>query len=262
MNIKMEDRIHRTAIIDESVRLHESVEVGPYSIIRGNVSIGANTVVKERVTIEGNTTLGKNNIVFAGAIIGSETQDKKFDGGSTFVRIGNGNVIREYVTINPGTENGSETVIGNNNLFMAYSHIAHDCRIHDNVTLANVATLAGHVEVESRAIIGGLSAVHQFVRIGRSVIVGGCSKVVQDVPPFMMADGHPVKAYGINSVGLSRLGVSSEEKSALKKAFKILFRSGLTAKNAIAQIQSLQGSYESIAALTLFLKNSKRGICS
>jgi UDP-N-acetylglucosamine acyltransferase len=253
--------IHPTAIIEKGAELDSGVQIGPFSIIKGNVKIGANTCIGERVTIEGWTTLGKDNHVYAGAVIGSRTQDKKYKGQKSFLRIGDGNNIREYVTINPGTGEGTETVIGDNNLLMAYSHVAHDCVLHNNITIANVGTLAGHVIVEDRAIIGGLSAVHQFVRIGSLAIIGGCSKVVQDIPPFMMLDGHPVRAFGINSVGLDRAGYSKEDKVLLKRAFKIIFKSSLSLKSSISKIEKDLEQTDAIKTLLDFLKKSERGIC-
>lgn len=181
--------IHPTAIVHPDAKLGAGVEVGPYSIIEGTVQIGDGTKIDSHVVIKGHTTIGRENEIFTGAVIGSLTQDKKYKGGVTYLKIGDRNKIREYVTINPGTGEGTETVIGNDNLIMAYAHIAHDCILGNHITLANNGTLAGHVIVEDRAIIGGLSAVHQFVRIGYLCIVGGCSKVVQDIPPFMMVDG-------------------------------------------------------------------------
>lgn len=254
-------KIHPTAIVHPAAELGEGVEIGPWALIEGTVKIGDRTKVGPRVTIEGHTSLGADNEIFTGAVIGSRTQDKKFTGGKTYLRIGNRNSIREYVTINPGTLDGTETVIGDDNLLMAYAHVAHDCVIHNGATLANNGTLAGHVIVEDKAIIGGLSAVHQFVRIGKLSITGGCSKVVQDIPPFMMVDGHPAKAFGINTVGLDRAGFTSGEKSALKKAFKIVFRSGLILKNIGKTIKEEIPSSPSIQTLVDFLEKSERGIC-
>lgn len=253
-------RVHPTAIVHPDAELGEGVEVGPYSIVEGTVKIGDRTRIGARATLEGHTTLGEECEVFSGAILGSITQDKKYEGGTSYLRIGNRNSIREYVTINPGTKEGTETVIGDDNLIMAYAHVAHDCVIANHTVLANAATLAGHVSVEDRAIIGGLSAVHQFVRIGTLSIIGGCSKVVQGVPPFMMADGHPAKVYGINSVGLDRAEVPKEEKALVKKAFKILFRSGLSVRNAVAKIQEELPLTSSIQTLLRFLEGSERGI--
>ena len=254
-------KIHPTAIVHPDAILGDGVEIGPWAIIAGTVKIGARTKVGPRVTIEGHTTIGEDNEIFTGAVVGSLTQDKKADGGVSYLKIGDRNTIREYATLNPGTLNGTETVVGNDNLLMAYAHVAHDCIIQNGVTLANNATLAGHVIVEDQAIIGGLSAVHQFVRIGKLSITGGCSKVVQDIPPFMMVDGHPAHAFGINAVGLDRAGFSKEEKSAIKKAFKIIFKSGLILKNVIKQIQQDIPLSPSIQTILAFLETSERGIC-
>lgn len=253
--------IHPSAIVEAGAELDSGVEIGPFSIIKKNVKIGANTCVGERVSIEGWTTIGENNRFFAGAVIGSMTQDKKFKGEKSFLRIGDGNNIREYVTINPGTGEGTETVIGNNNLLMAYSHVAHDCVLHNNITIANVGTLAGHVIVEDKVIVGGLSAVHQFVRIGTLAIIGGCSKVVQDIPPFMMLDGHPARAFGINSVGLDRAEYTKEDKALLKRAFKIIFKSSLSLKSSIKRIEEEIDQTPVVMTLLDFLKQSERGIC-
>ena len=253
--------IHPTAIVHPDAELGEGVEVGPFSIIEGAVKIGDRTKVGARVTIEGNTTIGKDNEFFTGAVIGSVTQDKKFDGGTSFLKIGDGNKFREYVTINPGTKDGTQTLIGNYNLLMAYSHVAHDCVIGNHTVLANQGTLAGHVIVEDRAIIGGLSAVHQFARIGTLAIIGGCSKVVQDVPPYMMVDGHPARAYGINSVGMDRAEIPKEEKTSMKKAYRIVFKSKQTLKKALQQLETELPPSPCLETLLQFLKSSERGIC-
>jgi len=253
--------IHPTAIVHPDAELGEGVKVGPFSIIAATVKIGERTIVGARVTIEGHTSLGMDNEIFTGAVIGSITQDKKYDGGTSYLTIGNGNKIREYVTINPGTKDGTSTVIGDDNLLMAYSHVAHDCSIGNQTVLANQGTLAGHVIVEDGAIVGGLSAVHQFVRIGKLSIIGGCSKVVQDVPPFMMVDGHPARAYGINSVGMDRGGYGADEKTLMKKAFRIIFKSGLTLKNGMGKLEEELPSTPTRDILLSFLKASERGIC-
>lgn len=253
--------IHPTALVHPDAELDSGVEVGPYAIIEGNVRLGAGTKVGPRVTLEGYTTLGERCEIFTGAVIGSPTQDKKFKGGKSFLVIGNNNKIREYVTINPGTEEGTETRIGHDNLIMAYAHIAHDCVVGNQAILANNATLGGHVLVEDRAVIGGLSAVHQFVRIGSLAIVGGCSKVVQDIPPYVMVDGHPAKAYGLNTVGLERANFPAEERALLKKAYKIIFRSGLSLKTAIRRLEEELPPTPAILAVLEFLKKSERGIC-
>lgn len=255
-------KIHPTAIVHANAEIGEGVEIGPYTCIEGTVKIGSGTMIAERVSIEGHTTLGAENEIFAGAIIGSRTQDKKYKGGISYLRIGDRNKIREYVTINPGTKEGTETVIGDDNLIMAYCHIAHDCIVKNHTVLANAATLAGYVIIEDRAIIGGMSAVHQFVCIGKLALIGGCSKVVQDVPPFMIADGHPARVYGLNTVGLDRAGFSKEEKALIRKAFKIVFKSGMTVKKAVQLLQADTsfGGSSSIQTLVEFLNRSDRGI--
>lgn len=253
--------IHPTAIVHPDAELEPGVEIGPYSIIEGTVRIGVGTKIGARVTVEGYTTIGANCEIFTGAVIGSMTQDKKYTGGKSYLVIGDNNKIREYVTLNPGTLEGTETRIGNDNLIMAYAHVAHDCIVGNQTTLANNATLGGHVLVEDKAIVGGLSAVHQFVRVGSLAIVGGCSKVVQDIPPYILVDGHPAKAYGLNSVGLERAHFPSEERRVLKSAFKVIFRSGLSMKNAIRKLEEEFPKTSAIMALLEFLKKSERGIC-
>lgn len=253
--------IHPTAIVDPQAELDTGVEIGPFVVIEGPAKIGRGTKIGPRVTIEGNTSIGENCQIFTGAVLGSITQDKKFKGGKTYLNIGDNNNIREYVTINPGTEDGTETRIGNGNLIMAYAHVAHDCVVKNDVTLANNATLAGHVIVDDKAIIGGLSAVHQFTRIGSLSIIGGCSKVVQDIPPYIMVDGHPARAYGLNSVGLERADFPAAEKALLKKAFKIVFRSGLSLKSAISRLEQDLSLTPAIESFLDFLKKSDRGIC-
>ena len=253
--------IHPTAIVDPKAELGSGVTVGPYSIIEANAVIGDGTRIGARVTIEGYTTLGEDNEIFSGAIIGSITQDKKYKGGITYLKIGDRNKIREYVTINPGTEDETETVIGNDNLIMAYAHIAHNCMIGNDVIIANAGTLAGHVVVEDRAVIGGLCGVHQFVRIGHLAILGGSSKAVQDIPPYVLVDGHPAKAFGLNVVGMERAGVPQDERLILKRAFKVLFRSKLSIKSAILKLRQDFPPLAAIERLITFLEKSDRGIC-
>ncbi len=254
-------QIHPTAIVHPGAKLAPGVQVGPFSIIDENVSIGEGTCIGARVSIEGYTTLGKNNSIFTGAVVGSVTQDKKYHGGKTYLKIGDNNKIREYVTINPATKDGESTLIGDGNLIMAYSHIAHDCIVKNNAVFANGATLAGHVEVDDGAIIGGLSGVHQFIRIGKLAIVGGCSKVTQDIPPFIMVDGHPATAFGVNKVGLERSGFTQEERNYARRAFKILFLQHRTLQNAIQTLKEELASGPILDALLNFLSATKHGIC-
>lgn len=223
-------QIHKTAIIHAGAQLSPGVNIGPYSVIDSNVRLGDNVRVGSHCVITGQTSIGRNCKIYTGAVVGSAPQDQKFSADdNVFLNIGDDNTIREYVTINTGTlQGGGKTVIGHSNLIMAYSHIAHDCVIGNSCVMANAATLGGHVTLEDNAVIGGFSAVHQFVRLGRLSIVGGCSKVVQDIPPFSMCDGHPAKVVRTNAVGLKRAGIDSDTHQLIKRAFKILFRSELS----------------------------------
>jgi len=256
--------IHKTALIHPDAKLGKGVNVGPYSVIGPNLNIGENVNIASHCVLEGRTTIGANCKIFTGAVIGSVPQDKKHGGDDeVFLEIGGNNIVREYVTMNPGTiEGGGKTIIGNGNLFMVFSHVAHDCVIGNNCVMANSSAAAGHVTLEDNAVVGGLSAVHQFVRLGRLSIVGGCSKVVQDIPPFSTCDGHPAKVFNINSVGLKRAKVDIESIKKLKQAFKILFYSGLTKTHAIEKIENEFQSCPEVDHLVFFAKTSKRGLCS
>lgn len=253
--------IHETAIVHPNAKLGKNIVVGPYSIIGENVEIGDDCVIGPNVVIEGWTTIGRGNRFFHNASIGCQPQDLKFQGEKTFLYIGDNNTFRECVTISLGTEGGGgETRIGNNNLIMAYCHVAHDCVVGSNVIMSNSAALAGHVIVEDHAVIGGLTGVHQFTKIGKMVMVGACSKIVKDIPPFIMVDGNPARAAGINVVGLRRNGLSVETRDEIKRAYRILYRSNLTVAKAIEQMeQELQGSKE-IDHFIRFLRNAERGI--
>jgi UDP-N-acetylglucosamine acyltransferase len=256
--------IHKTAIVHPEAKLSPGVVIGPYSVVEDGVTLGDNVRIGSHCVITGQTMIGASCKVYSGAVIGSAPQDRKYSSDdNVFLNIGKNNVIREYVTMNPGTvDGGGKTVVGDNNLFMAYSHVAHDCIIGNNCVMANAATLAGHVTLEDTAVIGGLSAVHQFVRLGRLSIVGGCSKVVQDVPPFSMCDGHPAVVIKINSIGLRRVNISSETVQSLNRAFKALFRSGLSKKHALEIIENEIPSCPEIEHLIFFTKTSRRGLCS
>jgi UDP-N-acetylglucosamine acyltransferase len=256
--------IHKTAIIHPGAKLSSGVTVGPYSVIEDNVTIGDNVRIGTHCVIMGQTTIGSNCKIYTGAVIGSPPQDKKHSADdNVFLNIGENNVIREYITINPGTaEGGGKTIVGNNNLIMAYSHIAHDCIIGNKCIMANAATLGGHVTLEDNAMIGGFTAVHQFARLGRMSIIGGCSKVVQDIPPFSMCDGHPAKVIRTNSVGLKRFQIPVESVTLLKKAFKILFRSKLSKNHALERISSELELCPELEHLIFFIKTSERGLCS
>lgn len=254
--------IHPTAIIGPEARLGKDVSIGPYTVIEGPVTIGDGTVIGAHCVVEGHTTLGKKCQLYTAAVIGSHPQDKKHNSkDQVTLTIGANNIFREYVTANPGTvEGGGTTSIGNNNLFMACSHVAHDCHIGDDCVLANYVGLSGHVTIEDRALIGGLSGVHQFARVGYMSIIGGCSKVNQDVPPYSMVDGNPATLRGLNAIGIKRAGIPSDTALALRRAFKILFNSGLARGNALTQVEQQMGSMPEIQRLLEFIKSSKRGI--
>ncbi|MFN2257070.1 MAG: acyl-ACP--UDP-N-acetylglucosamine O-acyltransferase [Desulfuromonadaceae bacterium] len=253
--------IHPTAIIEDGAQLAADVHIGAYSIIRAGVSIGDGTKVGPHVVIEGNTSIGCGNEIFQFASIGAIPQDLKFHGEESFLTIGDRNKIREFATIHLGTEDGGgKTVIGNDNLFMAYTHVAHDCRVGNHVILANAATLAGHVEVDDFAILGGMSAVHQFTRIGTHVMASGGSMVAQDVVPYVIVQGDRAKNVGLNLVGLKRRGFAKEELSALKKAYKLLFRSGMMQEEALKEIESWEDIPATVQNLVDFVRQSERGI--
>lgn len=256
--------IHKTAVISPGAKISPGVSIGPYSIVDGDVTLGDNVRIGSHCVITGQTKIGANCKIFTGAVIGSAPQDRKFSADdNVYLNVGENNVIREYVTMNPGTlDGGGKTIVGNNNLFMAYSHVAHDCVIGNNCVMANSATLAGHVTLEDNAVIGGLSAVHQFVRLGRLSIVGGCSRVVQDVPPFAMVVGHPVKVIRTNAVGLQRAQIDEESVRLLNRAYKILFRQGLPKTRAIEKVETEVEMCPEVEHLIFFCKTTKRGLCS
>jgi len=253
--------IHATAIIDSKAELDSNVEVGPYSIIRQNVSIGAGTVIGSHVIIEPYVTIGQDCHIFQHAAIGATPQSLKFKGEKTDVKIGRGTIIREFVTVHRGTEfGGGLTEVGEENFLMAYTHIAHDCITGKKVIFANNATLAGHIVVGDNATIGGLVAIHQFVRIGDYAYVGGKSAVVKDIPPYVIASGDRAKLHGLNSVGLKRHGFSQETLSLLKKAYRIIFRIGITLNEAIERVKAEVEQAPEVVNLIDFIKSSRRGI--
>lgn len=252
--------IHPTAVVHPDARVGEDCEIGPYSVIGGHVNLGEGCRLHAHVIIDGHTTLGAENEVFPFACLGLKTQDLKWKGGVSRTVIGDHNTFREHVTIHSATNDGDATVIGSHNNLLAYTHVAHDCRLGNHIVMSNVATLAGHVIVEDHAIVGGLAAVHQFCRIGRMSIIGGCSKVVQDVPPYMMADGNPASTRTVNKVGMERNGVSDEAQAALRQAFKILFREGLTISNALTRLEADFSGLPELQYLIQFVRTSERGI--
>jgi len=253
--------IHATAIVHPGAKIAANVEIGPYAVIGEHVSLGEGTTVGPHAVIEGWTEIGRDNRIFQFASVGAAPQDLKFHGEKSFLRIGDRNMVREFVTLHRGTESGGgETIIGSDNLFMAYSHVAHDCVVGNRVILANGATLAGHVQVDDFAILGGLSAVHQFTRVGAHVMVSGGSMVAQDIPPYTIAQGDRAKTVGLNLVGLKRRGFSEEAMRAIKKAYKIIFRSGLRQEEALQKIAAEVVSGPELAVFVEFIKNSQRGV--
>lgn len=256
----MKNKIHPRAVVSKKAKLALGVEVGPFSVIGDNVRIGAKTVIGAHCLITGNTAIGKSCEIFTGAVVGSRPQDLKYKGEKSFLEIGDNNIIREYSTFNPGTKEGSKTTVGNNNLFMAYTHIAHDCDVGNYCVIANNGTLAGHVTIEDRTVIGGLVAIHQFVRVGKLSIIGGCSKVVQDIPPYSTCDGHPARVYGLNLIGLRRSGVNRDTIKKLHLAFKLLFNSGVSVKHAAEKAAREILPAEEITYLLDFIKGSQRGL--
>ena len=261
----MSANIHPTAIIHEGAQLHPSVTVGAYSIIGAHVSIGAGTQVGPHCVVEGHTTIGTDNHIFQFASLGAQPQDKKYAGEPTQLIIGDRNTIREFCTFNTGTsQDAGITQIGNDNWVMAYVHIAHDCVVGNNTILANNATLAGHVHVGDWVILGGLTGVHQFVKIGAHAMAGFASRVAQDVPPFMMIEGNPLAVRGFNIEGLRRRGFTPERLKAVKHMHKLLYRQSLTleaAQQGIATLrEQMPEAAQDIALMQDFLASSTRGI--
>ncbi|QXL84813.1 acyl-ACP--UDP-N-acetylglucosamine O-acyltransferase [Comamonas sp. NLF-1-9] len=257
--------IHSTALIDPAAEIGPGVSVGPYAVIGPQVRLGARTSVGAHCVIEGDTRIGEDCRIFQFCSLGAVPQDKKYAGEPTRLTIGARNTIREFCTFNLGTaQDRGETTIGDDNWIMAYVHIAHDCVVGNQTILANSAQLAGHVQVGDWAIVGGLSGVHQFTHIGAHVMAGFGSHIAQDVPPFMLVDGHPLAVRGLNVEGLRRRGFSAERIALLKLAYRVLYREGHTLAQALAQIDELAGTHpESEADLTLlseFLRSATRGI--
>jgi UDP-N-acetylglucosamine acyltransferase len=255
-----ETTIHPTAIVSPKAQIDAGCTIGPYCVVGADVVLGARCVLHSHVVIDGNTVLGEGNDIYPFATIGLKTQDLKWKGGTTSTRIGDFNTIREHVTIHSATGDGECTTVGSRNNLLAGSHVAHNVVMGNHVIMSNVGTLAGHVIVEDYAVVGGLAAIHQFCRIGKMSIIGGCSKVVQDVPPFMMADGNPATTRTINKVGMMRNGVSEEAQSALKQAYRILFRSGLTIPNALTKMEAELPQLPEVQHLIAFARASERGL--
>ena len=252
--------VHPTAVVHPNAQLGADCEIGPYCVIGANVVLGPHCRLHSHVVIDGHTRLGQENEIFPFASIGLKTQDLKWNGGLTRTEIGDHNTFRECVTIHSATGDGEVTTVGSHNHILAYAHIAHNVRLGNHVIMSNVATLAGHVIVEDHAVVGGLAAVHQFCRIGTLSMIAGCAKIVQDVPPYMIVDGNPAETRATNKVGMSRHGVSEEAQAALRQAYKILIRDGLTIPNALARIESELPALPEIQHLVQFVRTSERGV--
>lgn len=252
--------VHSTAIVEDGAILEAGVKIGPFCIVGKDVKIGRNTTLQSHVVVEGITEIGEGNTIYSFVSIGKASQDLKYKNEPTKTIIGDNNNIREFVTIHRGTDDRWETRIGSNNLLMAYVHVAHDVIVGDNCILANGVTLAGHVTVDDFAIIGGLTPVHQFCRIGSYSMIGGGSAINQDICPFVMAEGNKAVIRGLNSVGLRRKGFTEENRSNLKKAYRIIFRNGAPLKDALAQLEVEFAEDKNIKYLVEFIRSSNRGI--
>ncbi len=252
--------IHPTAIVDPAAELGAGTVVGPYCIVAAQVSLGENCWLQHHVTLSGPLTAGRGNRFFAYCSIGQQTQDLKYAGEPTWLEIGDDNCFREFVTINRSTTATGKTLVGSRGNFLAYSHIGHDCAVGDAVVFSNNGTLAGHVQVGDQAVIGGLTAVHQFCRIGRFAITGGCSKIVQDVPPYMIADGNPAEVRGINQIGLERAGYPPEKIKPIKEAFRLIYRAKLNTGQALEAVRARLSESPEVQAILAFIEESERGI--
>lgn len=255
-----EPQIHPTAIVDGKAAIGNGTVIGPYCIVAAGVVLGPDSWLQHHVTLAGPMTAGARNKFYAYCSIGQQTQDLKYKGEPTYLEIGDENTFREFVTVNRSTTAEGRTRIGHRGNFLAYSHVGHDCTVGDAVVFSNNGTLAGHVQVGDHAIMGGLTAVHQFCRLGRYAITGGCSKIVQDVPPFMIADGNPAKVRGINIVGLERTGFAAETIKTIKEAFRLIYRSKYNTRQALEAIKQELPATEEITQIVEFIEQSERGI--
>src|ERR1044072_8267737 len=253
-------QIHSTAVVDSKAEIGHGTIIGPYCIVAADVVLGPNCWLQHHVTLEGPTTAGAHFKFYAYCSIGQQTQDLKYKGEPTFLEIGEENSFREFVSINRSTTDEGKTRVGSRGNFLAYSHIGHDCDVGDAVIFSNNGTLAGHVQVRDHAIMGGLTAVHQFCRIGRYAITGGCSKIVQDIPPFMIADGNPAKVRGINVIGLERNGFPPESVKWIKEAFRLIYRSKYNTRQALEAIRAELPTSPEITQIVEFIEQTERGI--
>ncbi len=255
-----EARVHPSAVVDPDAELGLGVDVGPFSVIGPGVQIGASTRVGSNVLIERDTVIGSDCHIFHGAVLGTDPQDLKYRGEPTALHVGDRTVVREYATLNRGTEATGVTVVGSDCLLMAYSHVAHDCRLGNHIVVANAVQMAGHVTIEDWVIVGGGSVIHQFVRIGAHAFIGGGSRVPQDVPPYCRSAGADPKLYGLNSVGLKRRGFAANTRMALKQAYRLLFQSGLNVSQGLERVEAEVRGVPEVDHLVAFIRDSERGI--
>lgn len=253
-------KIHPSAIVDPSAQIGRDVEIGPWAMVGPNCVVGDGTTLAARSTLERNVRLGQRVQVGIGAILGGDPQDLKYRGEETWVEIGDGTAVREYATINRATSHSVTTRVGKNCFLMSYVHLAHDCELGDSVIISNGTQLAGHVHVEDKAIISGLCAVHQFARIGKHSFIGGCSRVSQDVPPYVRAVGNPIKLFGLNSVGLQRSGFDEQVVKALKQAYRYCFRSDLNVSQGVERARAEMDVLPEVDHFLTFIEASSRGV--
>ena len=252
--------IHPTAVIDAKAEIGAGCEIGAYCVIGANVVLGEGCWLQHHVSLTGPSRFGSGNRFHAFCSLGQRSQDLKYQGEPTHLAVGDENTFREFVTINRGTAPGGTTSVGSRGVYLAYCHVAHDCTVGDDVIFSNNGTLAGHVTVEDRVVLGGLTAVHQFCRLGRYAMTGGCSKIVQDVPPFMLADGNPARVRGVNKIGLERYDFGAETIRTLKDAYRLLYRCNLNVAQAVEEIRSQLSDTPEIEYLIGFVTQSSRGI--
>lgn len=252
-------RIHPTALVDASAELGDGVNVGPFCIVEADTRLGAGTSLESHVVVKSGTRIGEHCRIFVGAVLGHEPQDARFPGEGNHVIIGNHNILREYVTVHRATVAGNDTIIGDHNMLMAYVHIGHDCRLGSHIYIASYSGISGHVTLEDYVNIGGMAGFHQFVHVGRRAMIGGLTKVNTDVPPFMMADGHPMKMIGLNSVGLRRSHMPAAERAALKDCYRLLYRSGLNTAQALERISDEVPRLPAVEELVGFVRRIYEG---
>lgn len=260
LGTREETRIHPTAIVDDDARLGQGVVVGPWAMLGRGVVVGDGTEIGPRVLIEKDTTLGEDCFISNGAVLGTDPQDLKYKGERTTLEIGDRTIIREFATLNRGTSASGRTVVGSDCLLMAYTHVAHDCEIGNYVILANAVNMAGHVIIEDWVIVGGVTPIHQFVRIGAHAFVGGGSRVPQDIPPYCRAAGNPPRLYGLNTVGLERRGLSDEVRKALKQTYRVLFQGDENMSKAVERAEREVPAIPEVRQLLQFIRASKRGV--